>query len=72
MAKNKKQKETPVLSLDGNDYNIEDLSDDQKVILNHISDISRKVESTSFNLQQLQGGKEYFVGLLKNSLDEEK
>ena len=72
MAKNKKQKETPILSLDGNDYNIEDLSDDQKVILNHISDISRKVESTAFNLQQLQGGKEYFVGLLKNSLDEEK
>ena len=70
MAKRKnKTKQTPVVNLDGKDYKVDDLSENQKMIITHIQDLSRKIESTQFNLQQLNVGKDAFVGLLKQELD---
>ena len=67
----KKEKEKPVLNLDGKEYVIEDMTDEQKTILNHVRDLSNKIESMQFNLNQLNVGKEAFVGLLRNSLNPE-
>ena len=73
MAKRKnKTKQTPVVNLDGKDYNVDDLSENQKMIITHIQDLSRKIESTQFNLQQLNVGKDAFVGLLKQELDKDE
>ena len=70
MAKRKnKIKETPVVNLDGKDYKVDDLTDNQKMIITHIQDLSRKIESSQFNLQQLNVGKDAFVNLLKQELD---
>ena len=70
MAKRKnKIKETPVVNLDGKDYKVDDLTDNQKMIITHIQDLSRKIESSQFNLQQLNVGKDAFVNLLKQKLD---
>ena len=73
MAKRKnKTKQMPVVNLDGKDYKVDDLNDNQKMIITHIQDLSRKIESTQFNLQQLNVGKDAFVGLLKQELDKDE
>ena len=50
---------------------IEHMADDQKVMLAHIQDLQRKIDTTQFNLQQLQYGREAFVKALKGALEEE-
>ena len=71
MAKkqNKKEKE-PFLSIDGAEYSVDELNDNQKLMVKHLSDLNRKIDSTTFNLQQLQFGRQAFVDALKASIDE--
>jgi len=64
----KKQEKTPI-TIDGVEYFYEDLTQEQQTIVNHISDLSRKVQSSEFNLQQLNFGKQAFVNALKQSLE---
>ena len=64
------KKTTPII-IDGKDYVLEDMSDTQRTLINHISDLDRKLNSTKFNLDQLSVGKEAFVNALTASLDEE-
>ena len=40
MAKDKKEK--PVLNLDDKEYVIEDMTDEQKMMVNHINDLQNK------------------------------
>lgn len=65
MEKNEK---TP-LTVDGVEYNFEDLTDDQRMIVNHLSDLDRKLASARFNLDQLQVGRNAFFSVLKQSLE---
>ena len=69
MAKEKKQK--PVLNLDDKEYIIDDMTDEQKTILNHINDLQNKESSMEFNLNQIRVGKDAFIGLLRQSLTTE-
>ena len=64
-----KQEKTPI-TIDDKEYFFEDLTQEQQTIVNHISDLSRKIQSSEFNLQQLNFGKQAFVNALKQSLDE--
>ena len=68
MAKKEKQNE-PTLVLDDKEYNINDLQDDQKLLVAHINDLNRKVDSARFNLQKMEMGRQSFVQSLKNSLE---
>jgi len=68
MAKNKKEK--PKLNFDNKEYIIEDLSDGSKNILNHINDIQNKINTNTFMKEQLEIGREAFVGKLRESLKE--
>jgi len=70
--KENKKENAPMLNLDGKEYDIEAMNDKQKTMVNHIVDLNRKIDTTAFNLQQLQFGKEAFVDALKNALTEEK
>ena len=70
MAKEKKEK--PVINLDGKEYIIEDLTDEQKMMVNHINDIQNKQASNSFVADQLRVGREAFINMLKKSLEEVK
>ena len=70
MAKKEKQNE-PTLVLDDKEYSINDLQDDQKLMVAHINDLNRKIDSTKFNLQQMEIGRAGFVNSLKASLDQE-
>jgi hypothetical protein len=60
-------KKTPV-SIDGVEYNFEDLTAEQQTLFNHCVDLDRKISSAAFNLDQLQVGKQAFIERLKESL----
>ena len=67
MAK-KEKKEKPVLSLDGNEYVIEDMTDEEKQMINHINDMQNKINTNAFMREQLEVGKEAFIVRLRESL----
>ena len=66
----KKEKEQPMLNFEGNEYVIEEMSDESKQILNHINDMQNKLNTNAFMKQQLDVGKEAFVNMLRESLKE--
>ena len=51
------------------EYNVADLTEQQIVVVNHITDLDRKLSSMKFNLDQLQVGREAFVQMLATSLE---
>ena len=63
------EKQTKTVSINGTEYTEDQLTDQQKVMINHISDLDRKIGSTQFNLDQLNVGKEAFVNMLTQSLE---
>ncbi len=68
MAKKEKK---PVLNLDDKEYIIEDMTDEQKMMVNHINDIQNKQNSNQFMADQLSVGKEAFINMLRQSLNDE-
>jgi len=67
MAKDKKEK--PVLNLDEKEYVIEDMTDEQKMMVNHINDLQNKQNTNQFMADQLSVGKEAFINMLRDSLN---
>jgi hypothetical protein len=65
------EKQTNVITINDKEYTEEQLSDEQKVMINHIADLDRKIGSTQFNLDQLQVGRKAFMSLLDTSLKED-
>ena len=65
------EKKPHVITINDKEYTEEQLTDDQKVLINHITDLDRKIGSTQFNLDQLQVGRKAFMSLLEASLEEE-
>ena len=64
MAKDKK-----VITIDDTEYTEDQLTDRQKVIINHINSLHQKVASAQLNLEQLMVGKDAFVNMLTASLE---
>ena len=52
-------------------YDLENFSDQQKTMVNHIADLDRKLSSARFNVQQLEVGREAFVNMLSRSLEQQ-
>ena len=50
------------------EYTEDQLTDEQKMLINHVADLDRKIGSTRFNLDQLQVGRDAFVNMLTASL----
>jgi hypothetical protein len=67
MAEDKK-----VITINEKDYTEDQLTDQQKVIINHINSLQQKIGSAEFNLDQLKVGKDAFMLMLDNSLKEEE
>ena len=65
MSKNEKN----LITVNNIEYNVEDFTDAQKTMLNHITDLDRKLSSSQFNLDQLSVGREAFVKMLADSLE---
>jgi hypothetical protein len=58
--------------IDGKEYDTNTFTEEQVMLTNHCLDLDRKLASTQFQAQQLQVGKEAFLKMLKESLEQPK
>jgi hypothetical protein len=63
------EKKTNPVTIDGVEYQFEDMTPEQQTLLNHVVDLDRKLNSAKFNVDQLQVGRDAFFGLLKTALN---
>jgi hypothetical protein len=66
MAKEK----TATITINDKEYTEDQLTNEQKVMVNHINSLQQKINSAEFNLDQLKVGQKAFVDMLKGSLEE--
>ena len=59
---------TPI-SIDGVEYQFEDMTEQQKLLVNHVADLDRKLNNAKFSLDQLQVGRDAFMAMLKQALE---
>jgi septal ring factor EnvC (AmiA/AmiB activator) len=62
------KEKTPFIVLNDVEYDIESMTDQQKVMINHLADLDKKLNSMQFNIEQLQVGREAFIKMLSESL----
>jgi hypothetical protein len=60
-------KKTPI-TINDVEYQFEDMTQEQQTLVNHVADLDRKLGSARFNLDQLQVGRDAFMGLLTEAL----
>tara|TARA_R110001606_G_scaffold105145_1_gene229078 strand:- start:92 stop:310 length:219 start_codon:yes stop_codon:yes gene_type:complete len=65
------EKKTKTIMINDKEYTEDQLTDQQKVIINHITDLDRKMGSAQFNLDQLTVGRDAFVSMLNKALEQE-
>ena len=65
MGKNEK---TPI-TINDKEYFVEDLTQEQQTMLNHVNDLDRKLSSARFNLDQLSVGRDTFASMLAQSVE---
>jgi len=61
--------EKKVITINDVDYTEDDLTNEQKMMINHINSLQQKITSAEFNLDQLRVGKEAFGKMLADSLN---
>lgn len=70
MANPKKEKER-VITIDDVDYKFDDMTDEAKMLVNHVGDLDNKINGARFNLDQLSGGRDFFMAKLNKALGHE-
>ena len=68
-TENPEQKKETVL-INGKEHNVADLSPQQITLVNHVADLDGKARQINFNLDQTVGARNYFMGLLNQSFEE--
>ena len=63
------EKKTQTIVIDDVEHDLESMTNEQKMLVNHCLDLDRKIASAQFNLDQLRVGKDAFVKMLKDSLE---
>jgi|TARA_R110000803_G_C11723423_1_gene288576 hypothetical protein len=61
--------EKKTITVNDKPYNVEDLSEQEIVMVNHVADLDQKLMAARFNVDQLQVCRDTFVGMLTNSLE---
>lgn len=62
------EKKTTPIVIDDVEYQYEDMTQEQQVLVNHVADLDRKIKSTQFNLDQLNVGRGAFMNALTKAL----
>ena len=62
-------KEPQTVSIDGKEYQLDNFTQEQKIMLEHCMDLDRKIASCQFQFDQLRVGKDAFLAMLKKSLE---
>ena len=52
------------------EYFVEEMTDQQKLLLNHVNDLDRKLASARFNVDQLAVGRDAFIQRLAEALEQ--
>jgi len=58
-----------IITIDGVDYQLDDFTDEQRILLEHVADLDRKLGSARFSIDQLQVGRDAFFSMLKSKLE---
>lgn len=66
------EKKTQPISIDGVEYDFNEMTQEQQALVNHVADLDRKLASARFNVDQLQVGRDAFYGMLKNALEKKE
>ena len=64
-----KETNNPQIVIDDKEYDFNSMTEQQKILVNHVTDLDRKINSTQFNLDQLLVGKQAFLSMLKEDLN---
>ena len=64
------EKKTTPIVIDDKEYTFEDMTAEQQEMVNHVADLDRKLSSTRFNTTQLEGGRKFFIDMLKGALED--
>ena len=64
------EKKTTPIVIDDKEYTFEDMTPEQQEMVNHVADLDRKLQSARFNTTQLEGGRKFFIDMLKVALED--
>ena len=64
-----KDNKAQMVTIDGVEHDTSTFTEQQLAFVNHCFDLDRKINSMTFQLQQLQVGKESFFKMLTESLE---
>ena len=62
------EKKTNTITINDKSYTEDQLNDTQKVMVNHVADLDRKIGSANFSIDQLKMGRMAFMQSLTASL----
>ena len=62
--------ESPKVVLNDVEYDVADLSDEQRVMVAHISNLDAKLADARFNVDQLSVARQAFVDMLSKSVEQ--
>ena len=66
------EKKTQTIVIDDVEHELDSMTDEQKMLINHVMDLERKISSAQFSLDQLNVGKQAFISMLKQSLEKKE
>ena len=64
-------KQANAIMINDKEYSEDQLNDQQKVMIDHVKDLDRKIRSAQFSLDQMTVGREAFVKMLAVSLEKD-
>ena len=62
--------ENRMITMDGKEYNFEELEDNQKAMVNHVASLNNKISQARFELDQLTVAQDAFSKMLVASVNE--
>jgi hypothetical protein len=66
------EKKPNLITIDDVEHELDSMTDEQKLLVQHCLDLDRKISSAQFNIDQLNVGKQAFVQMLKEKLAQSK
>jgi hypothetical protein len=64
-------KKANAIMINDKEYSEDQLNDQQRVLIDHVKDLDRKIRSAQFSLDQMTVGREAFVKMLAGSLEQD-
>jgi hypothetical protein len=64
--------ENRIITIDGKEYDFEELEDNQKAMVNHVASLNNKTAQARFDLDQLIVAQDAFTKMLVASVNEPK